>query len=141
MLFRLDGQALEWCVSEILDDVSRRWVQVNITYLDVMLHGLSVWSHKSNPSFRQRHVHRVVWVTVLRRFFMRPIVVSQHSYLGVFRDHLNMLRIHLGMVLCKDSYCQAQRQSNRLDYGSHLASPWSVYPRDNIGGHIGRVGI
>src|SRR6476661_5418131 len=120
MLFRLDGQTLEWRVSEILHKVSRSWIQINGTCFNAVLHTLSVWTHKSNPSFRQSHVDRVVGVTVLCGLFMRPVVVSQHSHLVVFRDHLNMLGVYLGMVLRKDTACNAQRRSNRQKYGSHL---------------------
>ncbi len=59
-IFRLDGQTLEWRVSEI-----------NGTCFNAVLHALSVGTQKSNPSFRQSHVDRVVWVTVLSGLFMR----------------------------------------------------------------------
>jgi plasmid stabilization system protein ParE len=42
VLFRLDGQTLEWRVSEILHNVSRSWIQINGTCFNAVLHALSV---------------------------------------------------------------------------------------------------
>jgi hypothetical protein len=41
-VFRLDGQTLEWRVSEILYNVSRSWIQINGTCFNAVLYARSV---------------------------------------------------------------------------------------------------